>query len=329
MEGKGGTSRRLGAIAILATLAACSLDPSPATQPHARAAMESVTLPGGEGGVGLDDLRYARALQRVLVPAGRTGRLDLVDPVTGTVESIHGFAEAAAGRSGHGEGTTSADEGAGLVFAIDRTRLSLDVIDPGTRTIVASAPLAGGPDYVRFVASARELWVTEPDAEQIEVFRLPEGAAPMPERSGLVPVVGGPESLVIDDRRARAYSHLWKGGSVAIALAGAAHAALTDATRIRSVAAVLPAGPAPIVTDRPVWLSSTTGRAAVALPDEPLSALEQLVDRFNAGAVVLTEPRGAFPAALRAPDAAACFTELFLPGMPSDSAVFTVNEACQ
>jgi hypothetical protein len=86
----------------------------------------------GDLGVGLDDLRYSPALQSVLVPAGRTGSLDLIDPATGAVEAIRGFAE----------------------FAIDRTRLSVDVIDPGERTIVASAPLAGGPDYVRFVPYA-------------------------------------------------------------------------------------------------------------------------------------------------------------------------------
>jgi hypothetical protein len=72
---------------------------------------------------------------------------------------------------------------------------------------------------VRFVASTRELWVTEPDAEQIEIFSLPTGAQPMPQRSAVVPVVGGPESLVIDLRRGRAYTHLWKASTVAIDLA--------------------------------------------------------------------------------------------------------------
>lgn len=116
---------------------------------------------------------------------------------------------------------------------------------------------------------------------------------------------------------------------VALALVGAAHAALTDAARMRSLAAALPAGTAPIVTDRPVWLSDATGRPALALPDEPLSAIEQLVNRFDASFVVVTEPRGDFPAALRQPSATVCFVELILPGLPPESAVFTVNEACR
>ena len=223
---------RLLAAALIVAAAACSVDspaapadaPAPAAAPAtapapAAPAPALIALPGGAGGVGFDELRYARALGKLLVPAGRTGSLDLVDPATGAVEAIAGFAESSPGRSGHGEGTTSADEGAGLLFAIDRTRTTVDVIDPAARAIVGSAGLAAEPDYVRFVASRRELWVTEPDAEQIEIFALPEGAPPAPEKRGLIAVAGGPESLVIDARRGRAYTHLWKGGTVAIDLA--------------------------------------------------------------------------------------------------------------
>jgi hypothetical protein len=46
----------------------------------------TIQLPGGESGIGLDDLRYSRKLGRVLVPAGRTGNLDLIDPVSGATE---------------------------------------------------------------------------------------------------------------------------------------------------------------------------------------------------------------------------------------------------
>ena len=70
--------------------------------------------------------------------------------------------------------------------------------------------LGGGPDYVRWVAPTREIWVTEPDAERIEVFRLPENAIE-PAAAGSIPIPGGPESLVVDPRRQRAYANLWKG----------------------------------------------------------------------------------------------------------------------
>ena len=175
-------------------------------------------IPGGSGGVRFDDLQYSSVLGKVLLPAGKTGDLDLVDPHTLAVTAISGFSTGSAGKHRWGEGTTSVDEGAGLLFASDRTSRTVKVIDPASRKIVASAPLASGPDYVRFVAPTREIWVTEPGAEQIEIFRLPEGKAPTPVHEAVISVPGGPESLVIDAQRGVAYTNLWKDQTLAIDL---------------------------------------------------------------------------------------------------------------
>lgn len=179
-----------------------------------------VALPRGEGGIGFDDLRYSQRLGRVLVPAGRTGNLCLVDPESGAVETIPGFGQAEGFAGGHGDGTTSVDEGAGLLFAIDRTRKEVVVADPIARKIVSTAPLAGSPDYVRYVAETRELWVTEPDAEQIEIFDASGSPSSPPRAVARIAVPGGPESLVVDATRHRAYTHLWEGTTLAIDLAG-------------------------------------------------------------------------------------------------------------
>src|SRR5262245_4617561 len=45
-------------------------------------ATTGLALPDGKAGIGFDDLRYDAALGRLLVPAGRTGNLDLIDPAT-------------------------------------------------------------------------------------------------------------------------------------------------------------------------------------------------------------------------------------------------------
>jgi hypothetical protein len=87
---------------------------------------------------------------------------------------------------------------------------------------VSHAPLGGNPDYVRWVESTNEAWVTEPGGQRIEIFRLAPGAtadaAPTPEHVVNIDVLGGPESLVIDATRNRAYTHLWNGATVAIDL---------------------------------------------------------------------------------------------------------------
>src|SRR5262249_6661273 len=60
------------AVGLAFLLAACASAPTG----------QRVALPSGNAGIGFDDLRYSSTLHRVLVPAGRTGTLDLVDPDT-------------------------------------------------------------------------------------------------------------------------------------------------------------------------------------------------------------------------------------------------------
>ena len=174
----------------------------------------AVPVPGGSGGVGFDDLGFSAALHRVLVPGGRTGNLVLIDPATREITTVPGFSKDASYGGGHGEGTTSADEGRGLLFASDRGKRTLVVVDPGKRAVLTSVKLAAGPDYVRYVPPLGEVWVTEPGAEQIEMFSIARDGTP--SRVGIVHVAGGPESLVVG--KDRAYTHLWKKETVALDL---------------------------------------------------------------------------------------------------------------
>jgi hypothetical protein len=183
----------------------------------ATSAMPSpLTLPGGSAGIGFDDLRFSDELHRVLVPAGRTGRLDLVDPSTGEVTSVDGFSRVDRRASGHGEGTTSADAGQGWVFATDRGDRTLAVVDPAARRIVARAKLDGVPDYVRWVGATHEVWVTEPDRRSIETFRLEGGPPPRLTRTGSISLPDAPESLVVDSSSRRAYTNTFRDQTFAI-----------------------------------------------------------------------------------------------------------------
>lgn len=179
-----------------------------------------VVFPESRPGIGFDDLGYSVSLRKVLVPAGRSGKLDLVDPGSLAVTTIHGFQSTPAYNKGHDDGPTSADEGRGLVFVTDRTAQKILVVDPAAQSVLASAPLASGPDYVRYVTPNNEVWVTEPDKERIEVFALPESGPPTPSHLLFISVPGGPESLVVDPIRSRAYAHLWQGQTVAIDVKG-------------------------------------------------------------------------------------------------------------
>lgn len=177
-----------------------------------------IALPQAAPGIGFDDLRFSPDLGRVLVPAGRSGRVDLITPGSNAVTAIGGFSTALSFAGGHDFGVTSADFGAGVVFAVDRTTGLLSVINPALQKIIASVKLGGSPDYVRWVAPTREVWVSQPDSDQIEVFTVPSGPNPIPFHAAKIAVPGGPESLVIDVTRSRAYTHLWKGATKAIDL---------------------------------------------------------------------------------------------------------------
>jgi len=195
--------------------------PQSATTPS----VVALNPPEGSGGIGFDDLRFDPTLGKLLVPAGRTGKVDLVDPSTQAVTPIAGFSSQQDFKGGHDDGPTSADAGRGLIFATDRTIRRLDAVDPATHAIVTTAALASSPDYVRYVAPTGELWVTEPDREQIEVFGLSSDKTASLVLLGAIVVKGGPESLIIDPGRGRAYTHLWNGATVAIDLKSRTQAA--------------------------------------------------------------------------------------------------------
>ncbi len=173
----------------------------------------TVTLPGSGSAIGFDDMGYDANLGQVIVPAGATGNLDLIDPDTLNVRAIPGFSTVAPDPTGgHGDGTTSAIAGQGLLFAVDRTNLRLDVVDPAAGSIIKSTSLITSPDYIRYVQPTNELWVTEKGANQIEVFSLSNEQVPTPTHTDVITFTKGPEALVIDKTRGLAYTNFAKTG---------------------------------------------------------------------------------------------------------------------
>lgn len=216
-------------------------------------------LPDGRGGIGFDDLRYDAASNTLLIPAGRTGNVDLVDPTTKAVTPIPGFSKIATYDAGHGQSVTSVDAGEGWLFATDCTALVLAVVDCKTRKVTLRVPLASAPDYVRFVAPTREIRVTEPGKKRIEVFTLSKATPPVPTHAAFIDAPGGPESLAIDVARGRAYTHKWKDATMAIELS------------TRKLVATWPAGCA---APRGIGLDEKRGWLFVGCEDGTATALD-------------------------------------------------------
>ncbi|MGH8396677.1 MAG: YncE family protein [Gammaproteobacteria bacterium] len=173
-----------------------------------------IKIPGGEHGIGFDDIGYAAPLHSVMIPAGDTGNLVMIDPVTNTLTVIPGVATALVNTKQRREGTSSAVYADGYLFASDHDPSEVVVINPRTGKVAGRFKLESGPDYVRYVARTHEIWVTEPGKQQIQVFKLAVNSKPMLTPKTAIHIAGGPESLEIDNRRNRAYSNLWKSKTV-------------------------------------------------------------------------------------------------------------------
>jgi DNA-binding beta-propeller fold protein YncE len=178
----------------------------------------AVELPGGKPGIGFDDLQWSDELGRVIVPAGRTGKVFLIDPDTLKLTTISGFSASSVYDGGHDFGVTSAVHGAGFLYAIDRTTRQLVQIDLTSGKRTGALKLHDEPDYVRFVATTRELWVTEPHGATIEVVALGTESPPSLRAVQRLRVPRGPEALQLDLERGRAYTNSFLGTTYAIDL---------------------------------------------------------------------------------------------------------------
>jgi hypothetical protein len=196
----------LALIALAVAISACGSDSSPLDP-----AAHVVRLPGAAQEIDFDDIVYSRQLERIIVPARRSG-VYLVDPRSGAAKRI--------GRPGDAD---SADEGDGLIFVVNRDQKRVTALDARSGSTVFTFEIGGSPDYVRYVAPTHELWVTEPGASPsgIEVFALRDPPSVTPTRVGFVPVPDGPEALTIATRSDRAYTH---AGDDLVAIAISSHA---------------------------------------------------------------------------------------------------------
>ncbi|HEX7342565.1 MAG TPA: hypothetical protein VF269_09880 [Rhodanobacteraceae bacterium] len=177
-----------------------------------------IPIPGGTHGISFDDIGYVPALHRVTIPAGATGNLVLIDPANGKLTVIKGVSATPSGHPRHREGTTSSTYAEGYLFATDHDPAEVVTINPRSGAIIGRTPLASDADYVRYVARTHEIWVTEPDKQQIQVFQLAHKPHPVLTPKTTIHIADGPESLEIDNHRNRAYANLWQGKTVVMAL---------------------------------------------------------------------------------------------------------------
>ncbi len=156
--------------------------------------------------ISFDDFTYDSQLHRVIIPAGETGQVALIDPANMQVQFISGFSRQV--EVGNPMiGASSVAVAGGFLYGLDQATVSIKTISLSTGNLIASTRVQAAADYIRFVSAANELWVTERGLHQIEIFSLSGADSPAPVSTGVISVPNGPEGLIIDDQRGLAFTN--------------------------------------------------------------------------------------------------------------------------
>ena len=170
---------------------------------------KQIALPGAPAdGVFLDYLAYDRKTHRVWVPAGGTGRVDVIDATTGTLTPIEGFATKEMERRGQKRlvGPTSATVGDAMVYVGNRGDSSVCAIDAASLAKQGCATLDASPDGLQYIASTKEVWVTTPRDKSIRILDVADAAHPSVK--GSIKLDGEPEGFAVDNAHGVFFTNL-------------------------------------------------------------------------------------------------------------------------
>jgi hypothetical protein len=189
---------------LLAALACCAAagalaDPAP----KAQLTVTQLKLPGGPP-VSMDYLAFDAGTGRLWIPAGNTGRVDVLDTASGKLEAIEGLAT-----EQHGPrtaGPSAASVGDGVAFIGNRAGAQVCAFDAKTLAKRSCLPLGVGPDGVQYVPATKEVWVTTPHHKSVTLLDAKDPGAL--KLAGQVTFEGEPEGYALDPQRGLFFTSL-------------------------------------------------------------------------------------------------------------------------
>ena len=168
---------------------------------------KTIALPGsGPDGVMMDYLAFDARTNSVWVPAGNTGKVDVIDAATGTVSKIEGFAtkEMKSKRGKHTVGPSAVTLGPpGTVYIGSRGDSSICAVDEKALKKGTCGTLDAMPDGIAYVAATNEVWVTTPRDKSMRVL---DGTT-LAQKARL-PYDGEPEGFAVDAARGWFFTNL-------------------------------------------------------------------------------------------------------------------------
>ena len=165
------------------------------------AAPTTVLLPDGPP-ASMDYLAWDAQNDRVWVPAGNTGKVDVLDVKTGKLTALEGFETAKV--KGRTLGPSSATVGEGFVYVGNRANSAICALDAKTLEKKGCVVLPTMPDGVVYVATTHEVWVTTPRDNSLTIVDVKK-----PDALTIVGrvAVDGPEGYAVDAARGLLYTN--------------------------------------------------------------------------------------------------------------------------
>jgi len=167
------------------------------------AAAEFIALPGGPP-AGMDYLAYDAQSGLLFVPASNTGKVDVIDTKSGKLQSIDGWKTEKRGE--RIAGVTAATTGGGYAYIGNRADSSICAVEIRSLERKGCVTLASMPDGVFYVGATKEVWVTTPRDNSLQILSLKDPAAPA--HAGSIKLEGQPEGYAVDEQRGIVFTNL-------------------------------------------------------------------------------------------------------------------------
>ncbi len=182
------------------------------TEPS-RLTARALPLPGATGPVTLDYIVQEKpgrgsGHERIWIPVGDTGSVDVLDTADGTFARIDGFKTEPREVRGKTRvmGPSAAAVGEGVVYIGNRATSEVCVVDAKTLKLGMCLKLPTPTDGVAYVSSAKEVWVTTPREKSLTVLDASKPETLRPKTA--VKVDGAPEGYAVDEARGLFFTNL-------------------------------------------------------------------------------------------------------------------------
>jgi len=167
-----------------------------------------IAVPGVIGPASIDYIGYEPRGNRIWVPVGNTGSVDVFDIATARFDRVDGFKSVERDTRGRKRiiGPSAVSIGEGIAYVGNRATSEVCAVDTKSLKLGQCLALAQATDGVEYVASTKEVWVTTPRDHSLTVLDASDPRLLKPKI--VVKLEGESEGYGVDEIRGRFFTNL-------------------------------------------------------------------------------------------------------------------------